>query len=275
MSLRYPSDAFSGDADYVSFRHMKYTSRGSGGGGGGGGYITICMPEQMPPVNNKNNWGELSVFAPGPLGALQRDIAEEVINLTDINLKEGMSREAQNRGIDRIRGKFDAVVDNAGPLARQAALTNAAGAIKRSPSQVLSVTQGQIYNPNIELVYNGPGLRHFGFTFNLVPKSAGDASIISSIIREFKTWSAPKVISGGMYEIPHVWQISYMSGGGQNGFQNKFKPAALTDIIVTDNQGFGFYSAHEGGAPIQTTLQLGFQEVDVITRKDHSGMRGM
>ncbi len=114
------------------------------------------------------------------------------------------SRKAEmEKGIDRIKNKFDNIVENGGPLARQALLTGAAKQLNMSPNQVMSVKQGQIYNPNIELAYKGPALREFSFSFKMVPKSAGEAAAINHIIREFKRWSAhQRIIGGGMYRYP-------------------------------------------------------------------------
>ena len=275
MSLRYPSDGFSGDADYVSFRHQRYSSRqGNGGGGGGGGYITLYMPENMQTVSNANAWEEFT-FGAGPVGGVVEDLFDEAVRVTNIDFTKGMKKEAIEKGIDRVRNKFEALGNNMGAIGRQLALDATGQMLNISPNQALSVTTGQIYNPNIELAYNGPGLRTFAFRFKMVPKSAGEATNISNIIREFKTWSAPQLIEGGMYEIPHVWQVNFMSGGGMNAFQNTFKPAALTNVTVQDNTGLGYYSAHQGGAPISTSLSLTFKEVDVITRRDHTGLRGM
>ena len=107
----------------------------------------------------------------------------------------------------------------------------------------------------------------------MIPKSSKDAQAINSIIREFKKWSAPKESGGGMYEIPYVWQVTYR--GPASNFMNKFKPAALLAVSVTDNDGYAYYGAHRDGAPLQTTLSLQFKEVDMVLRDDHTGSRGM
>ena len=273
MSLRYPADGYSGDADYVSFKPMKYSSRGSSGGGGGG-YIILYMPERLPVVTNANNWKEFS-FGAGPMGGLVESGFDELVNFTNTDFTQPMTKDAKEQGINRIKNKIDEQLANAGPLGRQFLLEGAASAMSGTANQVLSVKQGQIYNPNIELAYTGPGLRTFSFQFKMVPKSQQDTQAINNIILQFKKESAPKAVQGGMYEIPKVWQVTYMSGGGQNPYQNKFKPAACTSVVVTDNAGVGFYSAHKGGAAIETSLTLNFMEVDVITKDDHTGLRGM
>jgi hypothetical protein len=274
MALRYPTDGFSGDMDYVAFRHMKYSARRSGAGGAGGD-ILLCMPRSMPLITNPNGWSRFS-FGEGPIGEVKEDLFNMAGEFSSQPFHVGASEADKQRGIEKYKGMFDRIIgENLEPASRQAILNAAASGLQVNPTQAMSVTQGQIYNPNIELAYTGPQLRSFSFQFEMVPKSAGEASMISNIIGEFKKWSAPQANGNGMYEVPHVWQVSFMSGGGQNQYQNKFKAAALRSISVSDNAGVSFYSAHQGGAPVSTSLGLEFMEVDVITRKDHSGGRGM
>ena len=272
MSLRYPSDGFSGNGDFVTFKPVKYKSRGSGGGGGGG-YITMYMPESLPAVSNVNQWGQ---FSPGTglIGQAKLDfiggIAEGGYG---IDFTKPMNEDQKAKTRDMFRNYFENIGNNAQAGIKEGAIKGLSGMMNMQPNQVMSVTQGTIYNPNIELAYEGPQFRSFGFSFNMIPKSGGDASTINQIIREFKRYSAPEAISGGMYEIPYVWEISYM--GPASGYMNKFKPAACTSVTVQDNAGINFYAAHKDGAPVQTTLSVTFMECDVITRKDHSGARGM
>jgi hypothetical protein len=282
MALRYPSDGFSGDADYVSFKPIKYSSRSGYSGGGGGGYIILYMPEQQPLVSNGNMWNQMTFHNPltGAAGGLAGQAVQEGFEglnnfVLDNDMTAPIGEERKSRAIDDFKDYAANLGSSAQPITKQTALQAIAGAMGYTPNQVMSVTTGKIYNPNIELAYQGPGLREFSFSFNLVAKSQGESQAINNIIREFKKWSAPAEASGGMYEIPYVWQINYMSGGGSNSNLNKFKPAACMAVTVQDNSSLPFYSAHQGGAPIQTSLTLSFKEIDVILRKDHSGGRGM
>ena len=47
-------------------------------------------------------------------------------------------------------------------------------------------TTGQVMNPNMELLFNGPSLRSFGFTFKLSPRTSQEANNIVKIIRLLK-----------------------------------------------------------------------------------------
>ena len=95
---------------------------------------------------------------------------------------------------------------------------------------------------------------------------------MSEIIREFKKWSAPSAENGFLC-VPHVWEIRY--GGRVKSKMNRFKPCAMTNISVQDNSGEDLYTTFEDGTPTSTNIRLNFQEVDIVTRKDHSkGDRG-
>ena len=104
MSLRYPADGYSGDADYVSFKPMKYSSRGSSGGGGGG-YIILYMPERLPVVTNANNWNEFS-FGAGPMGGLVESGFDELLNFTNTDFTQPMTKEAKEQGINLSRTRL-------------------------------------------------------------------------------------------------------------------------------------------------------------------------
>jgi len=138
----------------------------------------------------------------------------------------------------------------------------------------MALAQGQVYNPNVELLYQMPGMRSFNFSFNFVPKSAAEAQEVNRIILNFKRWSAPRDLENGMFEVPHVWQIRYMSGGQPNSNMNKFKKAACVGVTVQANPQTSMHVAHEDGMPVETLMSLNFKEVDIITRKDHDEVQG-
>ena len=268
MSLRYPTDRPMGEADFVAFQHKEYSSRGGGGGGGGGaGGIVLYMPAPSPGVSNPNSWSSSNELFMGPIGQFKRDLADTLSGFASaetFSIKDGM------RGVNEAIEKFKGT--KVGPIARQLGMTAAGRATGMSAQQIMSVTKGEIYNPNVEMFYNGPQLRSFDFTFQMSPKSSQDAQAISNIIREFKRWSAPEE-NGGKYKIPHIWEISY--GGAAAKYYNKFKPAALTNINVQFNPGMDGHMTFIDGSPVVTGMTLSFMETELVTRKDHSSGSGM
>ena len=279
MSLRYPADGFSGNTDYVTFSPVDYLqARGGGGGAGGANGITIYMPESTPTVANGNSWGQAQIQE-GPFGRAlfdtAADAADVIYGISPSEAVNGMSPESKKLLEDNLDSAFGRFTDpnNLTSYGRQLTTTAIAGMMGTNANSVLSVTRGQIYNHNVELAYQSPQLRQFTFNFNMVTKSAADAAAIDAIILRFKQESAPEDSGNGMYKIPKVWNINYM--GAAAGHMNRFKPAACLSIAVQDNAGIPFYASHRDGAPVSTSLQLTFQEIEVITRRDHTGARGM
>ena len=274
MTLRYPSQLGGATApDYVQFVPMEYRSNMNGGpqqAGGNAGpgqqgaqAVILYMPNTTPAVGNVNNWGEQS-FA-GPIGQIMKSIGSEAANLSYGNYK------SISDVTEQLTQSFQAVRDNTnvGGVIRQGALQFVGGAMGTSAGQLLALAQGKVYNPNVELLYTAPGMRSFDFSFKFVPKNAQEASEMNRIIVNFKKWSAPKDLKNGMFEVPHVWQVQYMTGGSDNNNLNKFKPAACTSVTVQANPQTTMHVAHPDGVPIETVMSLSFREVNIITRKDH------
>lgn len=271
MTLKYPLELNEGQVDYVSFTHHKYQSNKVGATAPAeGSPIVLYMPASTPAMNQGNNWGAEKFE--GPLGVLKRDIAMAGANIID---KADLSNFQKGKATGKnIINQLKQVVKGAdvGGAAKQLGVGMMAGFAGISPNQLMALSKGQIYNPNVELLYDGPKVRSFSMSFTMVPKSAAESARINEIVKEFKVWSAPKE-SGGMYEVPHIWQVQYMLGNKQNPNMNVFKRAALTDVAVQNNQGLNMHMSFDDGMPIITSIALTFTEVDVITRDDHLSAR--
>lgn len=267
MTLKYPLELNEGQVDYVSFTHHKYQSNKVGATAPAeGSAIVLYMPATTPALSQSNDWGAEKFE--GPLGALKRDIgiaATNVIDTADLS-----SRDKGKQTGKRIISEIKNVAANAdvGGAAKQLGVSAVAGFAGVSPNQLMALSRGKIFNPNVELLYEGPRVRSFNMSFTMVPKSPAESNRINQIIKEFKVWSAPKE-NGGMYELPHIWQVQYMLSSGPNPNMNVFKRAALTNVAVQNNQGLNMHMSFDDGMPIITSLALTFTEVDVITRDDH------
>ena len=67
---------------------------------------------------------------------------------------------------------------------------------------LLSRTTGAIANPNLELLFTGPQLREFGFTFRLSPRDADEATQVRKILRFFKQGMSVKTTASN--SLKHV-----------------------------------------------------------------------
>jgi hypothetical protein len=279
-ALKYPLTLDENQVDYLVFTAHEYrTNRAVSGqaegfaGGtlpGADATIVLYMPTTTPAVANANGWNSKSFQ--GDLGVLFSNLASNVAGQVD-GFDLSNYSAGQTTGQNVVDGAKTAITDalNQGGGAIKQGVTRAvAGMAGMNANQLVALQRGQIYNPNVELLYEGPKVRGFNFSFPMVPKSEEEAAAINRIILEFKKWSSPELQEGnGMYKVPHIWQVRYMKGSSQNKNMNAFKRAALTDIAVQNNQGLNMHMSYEDGMPIITTISLNFTEVDVITRADH------
>ena len=176
-----------------------------------------------------------------------------------------------------FKEQIDGVINKGMGAGQQFIVGKVAEAFGLSGAGALTQLQrGEVYNPNVELLYESPQLRSFSLDFIFIPKNIGEARIVNNIIKEFKKWSAPQD-NGTMLEVPHLWTVTYKSGVGQDGFMGKFKKCALTTVSVQHNPQTDMHVTFSDGTPVVTALSLAFQEVDIITRDDHdsAGPQGM
>ena len=276
-SLRYPAELREGDVDYMLFQAHEYrtnrefASQANAGGSEGpsvGSPVILYMPNSTPAVANQNNWQSQNFE--GPLGLLLGD--------GGTGLAAGIQSLAQDTTfdmqatIDGFKQQLQNVRDKSIPAVGQFA-TQAIGAMTAgSGNNLLAIQRGQIYNPNVELLYQGTGMRQFSFGFNFLPKNPQEAQTVNKIILEFKKWSSPSNEKGnGMLEIPKIWSVKYMSGGSINKNMNQFKRCALLGVTVQANPSSNMHQSLVDGMPVMTSMSLAFQEVDIILREDHTG----
>ena len=147
-----------------------------------------------------------------------------------------------------------------------------------SVNQILARQEGQIFNPNMELLFNGPTLRNFKFSFKMTPRSQEEAEQCKLIIRTFKMNMAPKVTSGRgkqslFLNTPNVFQLRYKTGYRNHPFLHKFKQCFLTDISV-NYTGEGVYATYENREPVSMIMDLTFKELEPIYDQDYFNDRG-
>jgi len=258
--LRYPSEVQSGD--FITLTPHEYRSNAGGGNGPAvGPPIVLYMPNSTPAMQNGQQW-EKQAFQ-GPLGEIKRDIAGAVVGGASDGIGKGMG------GGYGVMNGLQAAGNNVGKLPdalRQGIISKAGQIVGTSANQMMAYSRGEVFNPNIELLYEGPGLRSFGLNFSFIPKDEIEASTVSQILLNFKLWSTPED-QGTKYKIPAVWSVKY--GGAGSTWMNKFKRSAITNIGVQYNAGLDMHATFANGYPIRTDIQLNFHEVEVITRKDH------
>jgi hypothetical protein len=130
---------------------------------------------------------------------------------------------------------------------------------------------GSVLNPNLELLFTGPQLRPFEFSFKLSAREQDEANNIRQIINFFKkNMSVKKSTDGIFLRSPNTFFIEYMYKGqpGHKGI-NKIKECALMNCSV-DYTPLGTYMTYEDGTMVSYTLSLQFQELVPIYEEDYT-----
>ena len=133
-------------------------------------------------------------------------------------------------------------------------------------ANVLGRTTGQIVNPNLELLFSGPSLRSFNYTYRFTPREDKEAQEIKKIIKFFKKNMAPKKGKKGklFLESPNVFKLKYFfKNGEEHPFLNKIKKCALQSCTVQYTPD-GSYMTYDDGSMTAYELSLGFKELNPI-----------
>ena len=76
-------------------------------------------------------------------------------------------------------------------LGKSVEVMNKLGASQLTDNGILSATSGVVFNPNMEVLYEGPDFRRFNFQFVMFTKKKEDAQAIKQIVDAFRTNSLP------------------------------------------------------------------------------------
>jgi len=130
-------------------------------------------------------------------------------------------------------------------------------------------TTGAVINPNLELLFNGPKLRTFSFSFKLTPRNADEAKIIRQIIKFFKKNMAAQRSTSNLFLLsPNIFKLKYISGFGkkQNPYMNKIKPCALSAFNVNYTPDGSYMTYNDPNNPSMTSYDIGlsFSEIEPI-----------
>ena len=307
--LRYPLEALTGTTDYLQIDIKEYIRNADNakliGAKGFGrntlnnrvgqtrsgslatksvmntGTIILQIPSDIKDGNTAN-YGEskmntLTGAAAGAMMGVMKSGATSVqMALGQMSTEEGLEKIKGDIGGNLSAGDTDALIDAAKMGLNVKATSSAMGIFGAnvSPEQLLARSSGQIFNPNLELLFNGPSLRSFSFSFKMTPRSAQEARQCKLIIRSFKQNMAPKTggdtIGGSaiFMKTPNLFELRYRKGNSDHPFLNKFKQCFLTNVAV-NYTGEGVYATYDDATPISMQLDLQFKEIEPIYFDDY------
>ena len=247
--LVYPVDRRS-DQDYIMFTSVDRCNNE---------FEKCSLPIQGGIAdNNAVDWagGKLNPLQEGAAGVIGGIIGGE-----DISKQIGTAKDK----IAKDEGGIKKFIESAAT----------ASALGISQGELLSRFKGAVVNPNLQLLFKGPTLRPFSFTFTLSPRSAREATMVRKIIRFFKFNMAIQKTSGQLFlEEPRTFKIRYVNGDYPDNDHrglNRIKRCALQACNVEYTPA-GTYSRFKDDAGTMTQYKIGlqFQEIEPIYSEEYN-----
>jgi len=275
-TLYYPINRDRKDYDYLQVGAYQYAPNKFTGGGTitseigseerslkpkSGGAQKVFLPMQPTGLQEGNSvgWGQDSINA---IEAAMANIAGSTVAGASKNFSQAAANAIGSTGkaMETLLGEGGITKDDvAAYFAGQATGKN-----------VLTRTTGKVMNPNLELLFSGPSLRSFNYTFRFTPREQKESLMVRRIIKFFKKSMAPILSKeGGLFlESPHVFKLKYIhKNGGQHPFLNKIKPCALQNFSVQYAPD-GSYMTYKDGSMTAYNINLTFGEINPIYDKD-------
>ncbi len=173
-------------------------------------------------------------------------------------VEDGMKNlETQNIPVRNVIGDFTAA-------------TALKGLVGQSVNEIQSRFSGQILNPNMELLFNGPKLRNFQFQYRLTPRERDESIRIQQIITAIKRHMAPKRGKNGGFFLgaPDFFRLQYLYKNNQHRFLNKFKDCALIGFDI-NYAPEGTYATYPDGGMHSYLMTMRFAELDPVYFEDY------
>ena len=183
---------------------------------------------------------------------------------TDNDAKEAIKRGINETGSSFKEG-FGAVYT--GTIAKMA---GAMFGTDLDANTFLARQGGKVLNPNSEMLFQGPVIRDFAFSFLMVARSEKEGDEIRRIIRFLKLGMAPKFRSTTYLKNPDIFILEYRrADGGILDTVNRFNPGglALTTMSV-DYAPDGYWAAYHNSQPVAVKMDLNFTELRPIYEQD-------
>ena len=272
-NLKFPLTIGSTNMDVIKFSMLEFSPRkvvkkGSASALGDRGEnrnaigtVVLPIPGAITDQNNAD-WGDGRI---NPLQLAGLEVAGQALSKG-----LGAGGAEVERQLKQLSGTASAA---------KKALTGviSAAAVGISADEVLARTQGAVVNPNLELLFKGPTLRPFNFTFQMGARNEDESDEIMRILRFFKQGGSPQRTQAQyLVKAPHTFQIEYLhrgENGEQNKYLNKIKECALLSVGVnyTPNNN---YATFKNGAPVSIELSLSFKELEPVFNDEYGESDG-
>ena len=261
-NLVFPEALRSDDQDVIKFKMVKFRPRKFDVSGSNMSGLTskagitdsMIMGTCVLPIpggisdSNSVNWGEQTMTS---AQAMAGALASKAL-------------EGDGSGIS------DAITKNAESIKKAVKAEVVKAATGTDSAQYLARTEGAVMNPNMELLFGGPQLRSFGFTFKFSPRSAKEAKTLIKVIRFFKQGMAAQKKDNGLFlQAPYTWVLEYLHKGRSHKYLNQFKECAMQSFNVNYTPDGNYFTFRDGEITAYK-LTMGFGELEPIFANDYA-----
>ena len=175
----------------------------------------------------------------------------------------------QNIG-DTLAASFTGMADISGKLISKAPIGK----------DMMAAGAGMAVNNHMALVYRGPGeFRTHSFNFSFFPKDPPEAEMVNKIINDFKNGMSPTLVSvlgndaprltAPYFKSPRQYEITFLSAGKKEPNRHLFQiKKSVIQSMTINHDPQGVVGFHNDGAPVQSTIQLQFKELEHVISAD-------
>ena len=219
----------------------------------------------------------ISLYMPNTLnatyGARYEDqaisqLASGVVDMADAYMgpNGGSFQEAAKAGKKKILGEM-----NKRLILKGLSLVDALGVT--GAREAFEIDQGSVITDRMELAFKNVNRRNFTYNFKLMPKNSREADEIRKIITMFKVNMLPEMKKGrqlSTMNFPNTFDIRYMYAGKDNDYIHRVSTCVLETMTVTyGGDRYKTFKPHnsEGAPVVETTINLNFKELEIITRE--------
>ena len=262
QALRYPVDIAQGDQDVLKFTVLERATREITGGTQGKRNSQSSGQDIFLPIPGGLSDSISVSYKESTLNALQLAAADTISKFVTGNDKSGLADAIQNMNNDANKKNIKSLIGSA----TAASALGLPGGV----NALLARQKGIVLNPNMELLFDSPQLRTFGFTFKFSPREPSESKTVLQIIRTFKQAMVPKKDDKSFFlGSPNSFRVEYIHRGSPNhpGL-NKYKECALTQCQVNYTPE-GTYNTYRDGIMHSYQMTLQFRELDPIFDKDY------
>ena len=136
---------------------------------------------------------------------------------------------------------------------------------QRSAANLAQISQGKVVNTRTELIFDNIDRRTFTFDFKMIPRTEDEAISIKKIVKKFRSNMSPNFDSTSGSNrtmiVPSAFEIEFKPNDGD--YLPKIGRSVCTSCNVT--YGGARPQFYEGGSPVETSMTLTFQELEMVT----------